>query len=56
MGLISSQAGSLRVAMVVPFLAALGLLAASFWLPPLEAGSTVFPKFPKFHDHAKASR
>jgi FHS family glucose/mannose:H+ symporter-like MFS transporter len=55
MGVISSQAGSLRVAMVVPFLAALGLLAASFWLPPLEAGSAVFPKLPKFQDHAKAS-
>ncbi len=55
MGVISSQADSLRVAMAVPFLAALGLLAASFWLPPLEAGSTVFPKLPKFQDHANLS-
>jgi FHS family glucose/mannose:H+ symporter-like MFS transporter len=55
MGIISTHAGSLRVAMVVPFLAAAALLAASFWLPPLEAGSALFPKLPKFHDHASAS-
>jgi len=55
MGVISSQANSLRVAMVVPFLAALGLLTASFWLPPLEAGTTIFPKLPKFQDHANLS-
>jgi FHS family glucose/mannose:H+ symporter-like MFS transporter len=54
MGIISSQAGSLRVAMVVPFLAAAGLLAASFWLPPIEAASPIFPKLPttKLPDHA----
>jgi len=55
MGLVSSHAGSLRVAMVVPFGAAIMLLAASFWLPPLEAGSALFPRIPKFQDHAKAS-
>lgn len=56
MGIVSTHAGSLRVAMVVPFGAAIALLAASFWLPPLEAGSALFPKFPKFQDHAKASQ
>jgi len=55
MGLVSTHAGSLRVAMVVPFGAAIMLLAASFWLPPLEAGSALFPRLPKLHDHAKAS-
>ena len=54
MGIISTQAGSLRVAMAVPFLAAAGLLAASFWLPPIEAGSPLFPKLPssKFPENA----
>jgi len=53
-GIVSSHAGSLRVAMVVPFLAAAGLLAASFWLPPIEAGSTIFPRLPstKFPENA----
>ncbi|MEO7030428.1 MAG: MFS transporter [Acidobacteriaceae bacterium] len=37
MGIISTQAGSLRLAMAVPFLAALGLLVASFVMPTPNA-------------------
>jgi MFS transporter, FHS family, glucose/mannose:H+ symporter len=53
-GVLSTHFGSLRVAMVVPFLAAIGLLGASFWMPPLEARSPLFAKLPtpKFPENA----
>ncbi len=35
-GILSDHAGSLRVAMAVPFAAAVGLLAVSFWTPKKE--------------------
>jgi FHS family glucose/mannose:H+ symporter-like MFS transporter len=53
-GLISSQANSLRIAMVVPFLAAAGLLAVSFWMPCPDAAPARLPNLPspKFPENA----
>lgn len=55
MGIISSEAGSLRIAMVVPFLGAIGLLVASLWVPPLESNPTLLPKLHSAKFPEKAS-
>lgn len=52
MGILSTQVGSLRIAMVVPFVAALGLLAVSFWTPAADSPGATRPqnlttKFPE---------
>jgi FHS family glucose/mannose:H+ symporter-like MFS transporter len=43
MGIISTQVNSLRIAMVVPFLAAAGLLAVSFWMPCPDTADDPLP-------------
>ncbi len=43
MGIISSQANSLRIAMVVPFLAAIGLLAVCLWMPSPDPVPSLLP-------------
>lgn len=52
MGIVSTQVGSLRIAMVVPFVAAVGLLAVSFWTPTVDSPGATRPqnlttKFPE---------
>jgi fucose permease len=46
MGIVSTHVGSLRLAMVVPFLATLGLLAISFLTPQPEAAGPQGAAFP----------
>jgi FHS family glucose/mannose:H+ symporter-like MFS transporter len=54
MGQVSTHAGSLRIAMAVPFFAAIGLLAISFWKPATDllAASTIPIPTPAFPNKA----